>query len=106
MRILLSIKGKAESVLYSRARLQIGATVITSTCVLFLLMSTLCFAEQSVQGIVDASGFEGGLIVHVGCADGEITAELYKEGRLVLGLDADLENIARARAHFLEKGVR
>ena len=72
---------------------------------MFLLMSGLCFAEQSAQEIVDASGFEGGLIVHVGCGDGAITAELYKEGRLVLGLDANLENVARARAHFLEKGV-
>jgi len=79
--------------------------LIKSTCVLFLLMSGLCFAEQSAQEIVDASGFEGGLIVHVGCGDGAITAELYKEGRLVLGLDANLENVARARAHFLEKGV-
>ncbi|MHC4703907.1 MAG: outer membrane protein assembly factor BamB family protein, partial [Planctomycetota bacterium] len=78
---------------------------IKSTCVLFLLMSGLCFAEQSVQEIVAASGFEGGLIVHVGCGDGEITAELYKEGRLVLGLDADPKNVAIARAHFLEKGV-
>jgi len=68
-------------------------------------MSGLSFSEQSVQEIVDASGFEGGLIVHVGCGDGEITAELYKEGRLVLGLDADPKNVAKARAHFLEKGV-
>ncbi len=79
--------------------------LIKSTCVLFLLMSGLCFAEQSVREIVDASGFEGGLIVHVGCGDGEITAELYKEGRLVLGLDADPKNVAKARARFLEKGV-
>jgi outer membrane protein assembly factor BamB len=68
-------------------------------------MSGLSFSEQSVQEIVDASGFEGGLIVHVGCGNGEITAELYREGRLVLGLDADPKNVAKARAHFLEKGV-
>ncbi|MHC4087308.1 MAG: class I SAM-dependent methyltransferase, partial [Planctomycetota bacterium] len=79
--------------------------LIKSTCVLFLLMSGLSFSEQSVQEIVDASGFEGGLIVHVGCGDGEITAEFYREGRLVLGLDADPKNVAKARAHFLEKGV-
>ena len=48
-------------------------------CFLFLLLSGLSFAEQSVREIVDASSFEGGLIVHVGCGDGEITAELYKE---------------------------
>ena len=79
--------------------------LIKSACVLFFLMSGLCFAEQGVQEIVDASGFEGGLIVHVGCGDGEITAELYKEGRLVLGLDVDPKNVAKARAHLLEKGV-
>ena len=77
----------------------------TFTCVLCLLLSRLSFAEQSVREIVDTSGFQGGLIVHVGCGDGEITAELYKEGRLVLGLDADPKNVAKARAHFLEKGV-
>ena len=68
-------------------------------------MSGLCFAEQSVREIVDGSGLAGGLIVHVGCGNGELTAELYRQGRLVLGLDANIENVARARAHFLEKGV-
>jgi len=74
-------------------------------CFLFLLLSGLSFAEQSVRDIVDASGFEGGLIVHVGCGDGKVSAELYHEGCLVLGLDVHPQNVARARAHFLEKGV-
>ena len=79
--------------------------LLSYTCVLCLLLSGLSIAEQSVRQIVDSSGFQGGLIVHVGCGSGEITADLYRKGRLVLGLDADPENVAKARAHFLDKGV-
>ncbi len=55
--------------------------LLSYTCVLCLLLSGLSFAERSVHQIVDSSGLQGGLIVHVGCGRGEITADLYKKGR-------------------------
>ncbi|MBI5724750.1 MAG: PQQ-binding-like beta-propeller repeat protein [Planctomycetes bacterium] len=47
-----------------------------------------------------------GLCVHVGCADGKITAELYQGGKFVVhGLDPDSENIQKARQHIQSKGI-
>jgi outer membrane protein assembly factor BamB len=54
--------------------------------------------EQSASAILDATGVRGGLIVHVGCWDGKLTAALgASEACVVQGLDADARNVARAR---------
>ncbi len=48
--------------------------------------------------ILSATGVTGGLVVHVGCGDGRLTAALGAgEGFLVQGLDANADNVARAR---------
>jgi outer membrane protein assembly factor BamB len=48
--------------------------------------------------ILDTAGVRGGLIVHLGCGDGRLTAALRAgEGFLVHGLDADVNNVAAAR---------
>ena len=42
------------------------------------------------QGILEATGVKGGLIVHLGCGDGKLTAELAAErGFFVHDLEAD-----------------
>jgi len=57
-------------------------------------------AEQAQQ-ILDASGVKGGLIVHVNCGDGKLTAALRaNDSYLVHGLDADAKNIEQARKHI------
>ena len=62
-------------------------------------------AEQAKQ-ILDATGLQGGLIVHVGCGDGELTAALrVNDGCLVHGLDADASNVAEARKRIRGLGV-
>ena len=44
--------------------------------------------------ILEATGVEGGLIVHLGCGDGELTAALCaNDSYIVHGLDRDPENI-------------
>ena len=56
--------------------------------------------------ILDAAGTRGGLIVHLGCGDGRLTAVLRaNDGYLVQGLDADKANVEKARAHIRSLGL-
>ncbi len=66
-------------------------------------------AESSAEDLLDATGFSGGLVVHLGCGDPEVmdlTADLGKgETFLVHGLDRDEAAVRRARTAIQEKGV-
>jgi len=54
----------------------------------------------------DMKSFTGGLIVHIGCGDGKLTAVLGAgERRLVHGLDEAPANVARARRTVLDAGL-
>ena len=58
-----------------------------------------------VREILETTGVTGGLVVHVGCGDGELTAALRADGRfLVHGLDTDAGNIEAARKHIQSLG--
>ena len=69
-------------------------------------------AEQARQ-ILEATGVKGGLIVHVGCGDGRLTAALHaNESYLVHGLsirtrtgDTDARKVAAAREHIQAAGL-
>lgn len=61
---------------------------------------------ESGREIIEATGVQGGVVVHVGCGDGELTGELRRGGRYVVhGLDVDGENVAKARRKLLAAGV-
>ena len=61
-------------------------------------------AEQA-RRILDATGVKGGLIVHVGCGDGRLTAALGAgDSCLVHGLDSDPANVQAAREHIHSTG--
>jgi len=63
-------------------------------------------AASSARRIVDASGIRGGLLVHVGCADGKLTARLrVSDAFVVHGLDTDERNVAAARRHLSGLGL-
>jgi len=63
-------------------------------------------AQQNAKQIVQESGITGGLIVHLGCADGELTAGLRISGAfLVHGLDKDAANVRKARAAVAAKDL-
>ena len=63
-------------------------------------------ADQSADAILKATGVQGGLIVHLGCGDGRLTAALGAgESYLVQGLDADTQNVDRARSHIRSLGL-
>ncbi len=56
--------------------------------------------------IFKESGISGGLVVHLGCGDGTLTAALRNNDRcLVHGLDPDAGNIVAARKHIRSLGL-
>ncbi len=57
-------------------------------------------AGEFAREILDSTGVSGGLVVHVGCGDGALTADLGADRPyLVHGLDCDAANVAKARDH-------
>ena len=79
--------------------------------VLAAVLLALCHSPQArgaaeAKAILDAAGVQGGLVVHVGCGDGKLTAALRANDRyLVHGLDADAKNVAKAREHIRSLGM-
>jgi len=62
-------------------------------------------ADQARQ-ILAQAGVRGGLVVHLGCGDGTLTAALRAgEAYLVHGLDRDAANVTRARAFLRDRGL-
>ena len=65
--------------------------------------------KSKAAEILDACDVQGGLIVHIGCGDGKLTASLCANdspardplrGYLVHGLDPNVKNIEKARKHI------
>lgn len=69
---------------------------------LALLVSWTGLAEaETAREIIDATGIMGGVIVHVGCRDGKLTAALHvNESYLVQGLDTDEKNVRKGREYL------
>ena len=62
-------------------------------------------ASEPARQILEATGVQAGLIVHLGCGDGKLTAALRAhDGFLVHGLDADARNVEAARKHIQSSG--
>jgi len=60
---------------------------------------------QSAKSVLEAAGIQGGVIVHLGCGDGRLTASLrLNDGYCVHGLDADPKNVEKARQYVRAKG--
>ncbi len=77
-----------------------------SLLALTVLAAALAASSETVQAeaaaeILKTTGVQGGLVVHLGCGDGKLTAALRAGDRyLVHGLDADAANVAKAREHI------
>jgi len=68
-------------------------------------LPSVCWAGSAEQ-ILAQTGVQGGLIVHLGCGDGAMTAALGAgDGFLVHGLDVDPRNVAAAREHVKSLGL-
>ena len=73
--------------------------------VVTMMIAALAIAETGRE-IIDASGIKGGLVVHLSCGDGKLTAELYaNESYMVHGLDTHSVNIAKARAYIRSRNL-
>jgi len=67
---------------------------------------TLEVRGESAEQILKANGISGGLVVHVGCGDGKLTADFGKlDGFLVHGLERSEAKIAAAREHVEDLGL-
>ena len=63
-------------------------------------------AAATAKDILDATGVRGGLIVHIGCGDGTLTAALRaSDAYVVHGLDVDAANVAKARQTVTASGA-
>jgi len=70
-----------------------------------VFISTVTLADSATDIIKDTN-FKGGLIVHLGCGDGELTAALHVNDRyLVHGLDTDAKVVSKARKHIQKLGL-
>ena len=80
--------------------------IISTVCFAWVLATIAVAGERPLASqILDATGVKGGLVVHVGCGDGELTAALRaNDGYVVHGLDTDPENVATARRHIQSLG--
>jgi protein-L-isoaspartate O-methyltransferase len=90
--------------------------IITCACLLASLLSCESKKErifsapraqqQEARKILDATGVEGGLIVHIGCGDGKLTAALRANDRYTVhGLEADPARVAEARRYIQAQGI-
>ncbi|HYW80682.1 MAG TPA: PQQ-binding-like beta-propeller repeat protein, partial [Thermoguttaceae bacterium] len=69
---------------------------------LVIVLSIALPAAADVVELVESSGIQGGLVVHLGCGEGQDTARLRINDRyLVQGLDVDDANVLAARKRFL-----
>ena len=61
---------------------------------------------QAAREVLSAAGVRGGLVVHLGCGDGRLTAALRAgEAYLVHGLARDPRQVEKARARVREAGL-
>ena len=80
-----------------------SALWIFTVSVLLLGSRIVSAAEPQIQAeqILKAASVKGGLVVHIGCGDGKLTAALRaNDSYLVHGLDADAKNVEKAREHI------
>ena len=74
-----------------------------------LLFSGMTFGvspDEQARDIIKATGISGGLIVHLGCGDGKLTAALRLNNHYVVhGLDRERYNVAKARDYIQGLGI-
>ncbi len=78
----------------------LAAILFLSALTLAPVLSAEVTPLQEAQRIYAETGVAGGVVVHLGCGTGELTAALRSnDSYLVQGLDASPENVRRARQH-------
>ncbi len=83
-------------------------TIVTTMLLLMWIAATAATADETDRAtdILDTSGIQGGLVVHLGCGDGKFTAALRPNDKyLVHGLDTDAVQVAEAREYIRSRGL-
>ena len=79
------------------------------TCLLTtppILLAATTQHQQEARQILKATGIQGGLVVHIGCGDGKLTAALGAgDSYLVHGLDINTQNVEIARKYIISLGI-
>ncbi|MHC4086809.1 MAG: class I SAM-dependent methyltransferase [Planctomycetota bacterium] len=74
--------------------------------ILCLLLSAPSVSARNAVELLRMSETKGGLVVHLGCSDGTLTAQLRAGNQyLVHGLDTDASEVAVARANLTRQGI-
>src|SRR3954452_1129217 len=69
------------------------------------IAQTAAEPSQLATEILNATGVQGGLIVHLGCGDGKLTAALrVADSFQIQGLDRDPADVAKAREYIQSRG--
>lgn len=75
----------------------------------FIALTVFCAPTahaESAKDILDAGGVKGGLVIHLECGDGRLTAALRaSDNYTVQGLDPNAKNVATARKHIQSLGL-
>jgi len=83
----------------------VGLVVVVLACCLWCASGGSDNAGLAQQ-ILNATGVKGGLVVQIGCGDGQLTAALRaNDSYLVHGLDTDAANVEKAREHIRALGL-
>jgi outer membrane protein assembly factor BamB len=71
-----------------------------------IMLSAVSVSAENAEELLKMSGIKGGLIVHLGCSNGQQTARLRAGDQyFVHGLDRDPANVAAARDYIQERGI-
>ena len=74
--------------------------------ILCIMLSAVSTYSEEVDELLKLSGIKGGLVVHLGCSEGKLTARLrIGDQYFVHGLDRDPGEVATARDHIIERGI-
>ena len=80
--------------------------IILTVLILYLSLSSLSVSAKDAADFLGLSGVKGGLVVHLGCSDGTLTARLRAgDEYFVHGLDTDAAEVAAARGNLLKQGL-
>ncbi len=82
------------------------AALLFCTSSLSAAIAANSIQQKEAREILDETGVKGGLIVHIGCEDGKLTAALCtNDGYLVHGLEEDVQDVDKAREYIQSLGM-
>jgi len=79
--------------------------VFIFTLLILVLLPVFCFSspEDDIYALAEV---HGGLVIHIGCGDGRLTADLrVNESYLVHGLDTNKQDVLKAREYIRSRGL-